>query len=187
MECLVDSLNNLSDNDFSAIVNQVKGLSKYSEKKRNDLINKIRCLPANQISSACHLFQIMVYSRREQEGVIISPYLQNKAMEFLNSGLYQKESFIQEMKSKIKELEKENLHLNKDKANLNSRIHSLSMQVIQARNAKRKQISKICSSIQKAKQIQPNQFNRAVKKLFKAKKREYTAEFVKLATNISNM
>jgi len=59
----------------------------------------------------------MVYSKGDQDGVIISPYLQLKAMECL----------YKTMKNKV-ELEKENLYLKKDKVNSNSHIHSLSMQ-----------------------------------------------------------
>ena len=50
-------------------------MNKKYEKKRNELINKIQRLPTNQISNAYHLFQTMVYSKGNQEGVIISSYL----------------------------------------------------------------------------------------------------------------
>ncbi|CAB4406048.1 unnamed protein product [Rhizophagus irregularis] len=88
----------------------------------------------------------MVYSKGDRKGEILSPHLQIKAVEFLNSGLYKKESSTQAMEDKIKELEKENLQLKKDKAKLSS-----------------------------------------PKSLFKEGKKEYTAEFIKLAIKISNM
>ncbi|CAG8699798.1 25944_t:CDS:2, partial [Racocetra persica] len=43
------------------------------------------------------------------------------------------------------------------------------------------------ASIRKAKQIQPAQFQRVASKLFKANNKEYSAKFVKLATDISNI
>jgi hypothetical protein len=89
------------------------------------------------------------------------------------------------MEDKIKELEKENLQLKKDKAKLSSRIHSLSMQVVQAKKAKKRHISKIRATIQRTKKIQPNQFRCAAKSLFKEGKKEYTAEFIKLATKLA--
>ncbi|PKY45847.1 hypothetical protein RhiirA4_460525 [Rhizophagus irregularis] len=105
----------------------------------------------------------MVYSKGDRKGEILSPHLQIKAVEFLNSGLYKKESSTQAMEDKIKELEKENLQLKKDKAKLSS------------------------PTIQRTKKIQPNQFRCAAKSLFKEGKKEYTAEFIKLAIKISNM
>ncbi|PKC56929.1 hypothetical protein RhiirA1_473281 [Rhizophagus irregularis] len=103
----------------------------------------------------------MVYSKGDQKGEILSPYLQIKAVEFFNSGLYKKRSFTQAVEDKIKELEKENLQLKKNRAKLSSCIHSFSTQVVQAKKAN--------------------------KSLFKEKKKKYTAEFIKLATKISNM
>src|SRR5688500_18813258 len=122
-------------------------MNNENEKNRNELIKKIQNLPANQISRACHLFQIMVYSKGDQKGEILSQYLQTKAIEFLNSGLYKKEPSYQVMKNKIKKLEKENLCLKKNQAKSRSRIHSLSVQVSKAKCARRRQTSKIRAAI----------------------------------------
>ncbi|CAG8818314.1 22869_t:CDS:1, partial [Racocetra persica] len=64
---------------------------------------------------------------------------------------------------------------------------SLSVQVARAKQSKKKQISKIRSSIRKASKVRPAQFQQEVNKLFKANNNEYNAKFVKLATDISTI
>ncbi|CAG8788199.1 14693_t:CDS:2, partial [Dentiscutata erythropus] len=61
------------------------------------------------------------------------------------------------------------------------------IRLARAKQSRLKQVSKIRSSVRKAKQIRSAQFQRAARKLFKSKNKEYNAKFVKLATNISNM
>ncbi|CAI2198265.1 5867_t:CDS:1, partial [Funneliformis geosporum] len=61
----------------------------------------------------------------------------------------------------------------------------LSIKVAKSKNYKSKYISKLRSTIQKAKKITPYNFQKAAKKLFKINKKEYSAQMVKLTTNIS--
>ena len=84
------------------------------KKMKQNGINLLLKFKNCPLSSAFHLFQTMVYSKGDRKGEILSPHLQIKAVEFLNSGLYKKESSTQAMEDKIKELEKENLQLKKN-------------------------------------------------------------------------
>ncbi|CAG8497842.1 12725_t:CDS:2 [Dentiscutata erythropus] len=125
----------------------------------NDLNDDDFNLMIKQIKEIREIYRINNEAGK-QKGEIYSTYLQLKAAEFINSELYKKTSL---------------------------RIQSLSMQVTCAKKKQKKHISKIRSAIQKAKQVQPNQFHHMAKKLFKKNKKVYTAEFVKLVTDISNM
>ncbi|CAG8778224.1 12938_t:CDS:2, partial [Gigaspora rosea] len=77
-----------------------------------------------------------VYSERRK----FSSCLQLKAMKFFNAGFYKKNTSIT---TKIIELEKEISSLKKNKINLITHIQLLSIQVVHAKNTKRRYISKI--------------------------------------------
>lgn len=52
------------------------------------LTKKIKDLSDNQLKSAVHLFNIMWYLKGLNKGNLLSPFLQNKALNFVNSSLY---------------------------------------------------------------------------------------------------
>ncbi|CAG8767886.1 132_t:CDS:2, partial [Dentiscutata erythropus] len=130
IEQIVKDLIDLNDSKFTETIEQIKriyNVNEESEQQRNELINKIQNLPTNQVSRASYLFQVM------------------------------KNTSIQAITTKIIELEKEISFLKKDKINLTAHIRSLSIQVVHARDTKKRYISKIRIAIQNAKQVQPNQ------------------------------
>ncbi|CAG8773428.1 18293_t:CDS:2, partial [Dentiscutata erythropus] len=64
-------------------------------------------------------------------------------------------------------------------------LRSFRMKIVRAEETKKKKTSKIQSITHK--KITPSQFNVAAKKIIKQNKKEYSAKFVKLATDISNV
>ncbi|CAG8526698.1 2621_t:CDS:2, partial [Dentiscutata erythropus] len=129
------------------------------EKKFNTIIDKIKSLPDNEILKIESLINIMTYSKGKVKGEIISPYLQKKAIEFLETTSL---------------------------TNSNNQLKSFYMKIIKAKKAKQDYISKIRSVAQKSKKITKDQFKKAVNKMIK-NNNEYSTEFVKLATSISNI
>ncbi|CAG8830215.1 7311_t:CDS:2, partial [Gigaspora margarita] len=135
------------------------------EKKLDKLIDKIKSLPDQQILRIEHLVNTMVYFKGNMKGEILSQYIQNKANDFVNSGLFKHYSSADAFKDKIKKLETENKKLAKALENSNNKLRSFRMKI----------------------KITPSQFNVAAKKIIKQNKKEYSAKFVKLATDISNV
>ncbi|CAG8610161.1 7872_t:CDS:2 [Cetraspora pellucida] len=90
-------------------------------------------------------------------------------------------------KTKIKKLETENKKLAKSLSTSNSELRSFYMKIVRAEEAKQKYISRIQSVAQKSKKITKSQFQIAAKRMIKENNHVYTAEFVKLATDISNI
>ncbi|CAG8677198.1 8254_t:CDS:2, partial [Dentiscutata erythropus] len=133
----------LNDNDFNSAIKQIY----------------------QQIFDASTLFQTMTYSRGIHKGKIISTHLQKKALKFVDSGLYKHHYTINTLESRSKFFKKEIRQFEKNRLSLNTKVHSLSMQLVKAKQSKKKQISKIQAAIQKAKQIKPTQFRNAVKEL----------------------
>ncbi|CAG8470318.1 25167_t:CDS:10 [Racocetra persica] len=119
----------------------------------------------------------MTYPQGDRKGEIISIHLQKKAYEFINASFNKNNLTIGALELKNKNL---NQRLKKLKSS-----HSLSVQVARAKQSKKKQISKIRSSIRKASKVHPAQFQQEVNKLFRANNNEYNAKFVKLATDIN--
>jgi len=156
------------------------------EKKRVQLINRIKLLPDDEILAACHLFETMIYSDGKREGKILSPYLINKAKDFIIDGLHKRDSSSTAMRYKINLLERENRKLRKKKNVANSRIHSLTMKVVKSEETKARYIKKIRSIIRKKKDISPELLRQETEKLIKENKKEYTAQFVQLAVELSH-
>ncbi|CAG8777790.1 17406_t:CDS:2, partial [Racocetra fulgida] len=68
------------------------------EKKLDALIDKIKSLPDNQILKIDHLISTMIYFKGKTKGEILSPYLQNKANEFVTKSLnHQLRSFYMKL------------------------------------------------------------------------------------------
>ncbi|CAG8783542.1 10829_t:CDS:2 [Dentiscutata erythropus] len=161
----------LNDNDFNSAIKQIcesQEINTRIQRKRNDMIIQICNLPDQQVFDAPTLFQTMAYPWGIHKGEIISTYLQKKAFKFVDSGLYKHHYTINALESRSKFLKKEIHQLEKNRLSLNTKIYSFSMQL-------------------NAKQIKPTQFRNAVSKLFKVNNKEYSAEFVKLATDISTI
>ncbi|CAG8687532.1 3653_t:CDS:1, partial [Scutellospora calospora] len=94
------------------------------EKKRNALIDQIKNLPDNQILKLENLINTMVYTKDKLKGEILLPYLQNKATEFVDSGLFKHYSSACDLQDKIKKLETENKKLAKSLENSNHELRS---------------------------------------------------------------
>ena len=83
--------------------------------RQETLFNNICDMTDDSKLDALALFDNMRYPKGKNQGKIISPYIQKKAIDFINHGLYKKKSTIkdleeknEEMKSQIKKLEKGN-------------------------------------------------------------------------------
>ncbi|KAF0548852.1 hypothetical protein F8M41_025705 [Gigaspora margarita] len=64
-----------------------KLLSK-DDKKQNELISLVYELSPKEVHSANHMITIMQYTKGAQKEQILSPYLQDKALQFTFESLY---------------------------------------------------------------------------------------------------
>lgn len=156
------------------------------EKKRAQLIDKIKFLPDDEVAAAYHLFETMKYPSGKRKAKIFSPYIINKANTFITEGLNKHYSSITEIQRKMNLLKKENRRLQKEKEIAESQVHSLKMKVVKGEEAKVRYIKKIRSIAQQKKKISPEQFKKEAEKLIKVNKKEYTPQFVQLVTELSN-
>ncbi|CAB5153632.1 hypothetical protein RhiirA5_408885 [Rhizophagus irregularis] len=84
-----------------------------SSKERIDLISSVQELSEEEVPTANHLIKTMRYPKGPNEGKLISPYLQNKAYEYMSQSLYKRQfsvsNSLQEinnaMETKIKQLQ----------------------------------------------------------------------------------
>ncbi|CAG8545033.1 7810_t:CDS:1, partial [Scutellospora calospora] len=103
----------------------------------------------------------MIYTKRKNIGELLSPYLQKKALNFLEKEIYKQNSDATYLIQKIKELETKNNNLKKELEELKKEIYSLKMKEIKANQAKVLYTSKIRSAIQKAKRITSQNFQKS--------------------------
>lgn len=89
------------------------------------LISTIQQLPEKDIPPARNLISIMRYPKGPNKGSIISPYLQQKACDYLDQSFYKHHSTHQFLKDSNSKLEKRNKKLNQKNQALIKRTQSL--------------------------------------------------------------
>ncbi|CAG8796277.1 11069_t:CDS:1, partial [Dentiscutata erythropus] len=94
------------------------------------IIDKGKGLPDHQIPRIENLINSMTYSKDKSKNEILSSYLQNKAIEFVNSGLFKHYSSANSVQDKIKQLETENNKLAKLVEKSNNELRSFYMKVV---------------------------------------------------------
>jgi hypothetical protein len=109
-----------------------------------------------------------------------------KQRNFINGGIYKQSSSISSIQKRVSGMETKMHKMEKKKEITDLQLRSLKMKEVKAKEAKKNNISRLRSSIQKAKNITPNQLQNVIKKMIKENKKQYTPEFVQLATKISN-
>ncbi|GBC05120.1 hypothetical protein RclHR1_06040011 [Rhizophagus clarus] len=115
------------------------------DRQRMDLISSIQQLSDKEILAADHFIMTMRYPKGPNEGKLISPYLQNKAHEYVSQSLYKHQASVttlqetnNKMAIKIRQLQRQNGHLIR-------RTQSLGAYAGHLQNQKSKHISEIRS------------------------------------------
>ena len=92
LKYIAKSIDKLNDNNINEIFNHINELNENNNsttrKKRVELIKYINSLSDFQIEKTHSLLKTMVYPKGKNVGEILSPYLQKKAHEFIEAGLY---------------------------------------------------------------------------------------------------
>ncbi|CAJ0871357.1 4407_t:CDS:2 [Entrophospora sp. SA101] len=122
----------------------------------------------------------MRYDKGNHCGEIYSSYIQKKAKEFVNNSIYKQASSISSIQEKISGMETKIYKMEKKKEITDLQLRSLKMKEVKAKEAKKNNISRLCSSIQKAKNITPNQLQNLIKRMIKENKKQYTPELYSL-------
>ncbi|RIB15559.1 hypothetical protein C2G38_2039280 [Gigaspora rosea] len=107
-------LNEINQQQLNTTQHMIKKYVESSpiEKKRVDLVSQIEQLPQQEVFAAAHLFSTMRYSKGSNKNEILSPYLQNKAQEFISQNSYKHQS-VQSLKEMNHQLLTNNKKLNK--------------------------------------------------------------------------
>ncbi|CAI2185751.1 4418_t:CDS:2 [Funneliformis geosporum] len=119
----------------------------------------------------------MRYSKGPNKGKLISPYLQNKACEYVSQNLYKYQISVtslqetnNEIATKIKQLQQQNNHLI-------HRTQSLGVHTRHLWNQKSKHIFEIQSLVRQSQNISDTAFKNKIKSIFKINEFEYTRIF----------
>ncbi|RIB21706.1 hypothetical protein C2G38_2034187 [Gigaspora rosea] len=89
---------------YQSIIQQTYDKKLNRTTLRQKLIDRVKQLPDDQLKSALHLFNTMRYSKGPNEGNLLSPFLQNKALSFISSSLYKAGQDSDSLVQKIRHL-----------------------------------------------------------------------------------
>ena len=80
---IIEKLNNMNQSDLQETYQTICQLSDtkdlYEAKQHKTLINTIQQYPENQLKPVTHLLNTMKYTKGQNKGNILSPFLQDKA------------------------------------------------------------------------------------------------------------
>lgn len=155
--------------------------------RQETLFNNIRNMTDDSKSNALDLFDNMKYPKGRNQGKIISPHIQKKAIDFLNYGLYKKKSTIKDLEEENKELKTQIKKFGKEKEKLIKKTQSLGASKQHFKTKSEKRVSTIRSLVHKSGNFSENEFKNQVKSLFKINKNEYSPQMVWLATRITQV
>ena len=113
----------------------------------------------------------MCYSKGPQKGQILSPYFQNKALSLIEDT---------DLHRKVQELDHKNKQLIRKAQSLGSITRHL-------KDQKKHHISTIRSLVQGSSTISPDVFRNHIKSLFKENKKQYSANTVWMATQMTQI
>ena len=135
--------------------------------RKETLFNNIRNMTDDSKSNALDLFDNMKYPKGRNQGKIISPHIQKKAIDFLNYGLYKKKSTIKDLEEENKELKSQIKKFGKEKEKLIKKTQSLGASKQHFKTKSEKRVSTIRSLVRKSGNFSENEFKNQVKSLFK--------------------
>ncbi|CAG8692641.1 18947_t:CDS:2, partial [Racocetra persica] len=181
----------MNDNELEVIHQDIIQLTSNKKviqtTRRQKLIETIKQLPDNQLKSASHMLTTMRYSKESQEGNLFSPFIQNKALNYVNSSLHKvgqdSKSFIQENKTlqkKINQLEYSN-------AQKSYKLKQLAGSIAQFEHKQHQNISKICAIARKPQVLDSRSLKTSIQAMLMKNKYEYTTQFINMATQVSQI
>nr|CAG8662748.1 6400_t:CDS:2 [Entrophospora candida] len=126
--------------------------------RQETLFNNIRNMTDDSKSNALDLFDNMKYPKGRNQGKIISPHIQKKAIDFLNYGLYKKKSTIKDLEEENKELKSQIKKFGKEKEKLIKKTQSLGASKQHFKTKSEKRVSTIRSLVRKSGNFSENEF-----------------------------
>ncbi|CAB4380068.1 unnamed protein product [Rhizophagus irregularis] len=158
-------------------------------KKHHPLYSTIDQLSEVEVKRTQHLLNKMRYPKGPQRGQILSPYLQDKALSFIEDHFY-KSSKTDESIESLNEANKV-LHQRVQKLEQNKqlvrRTQSLGASIRHLQNKQDHHISEIRSLVRRSTSTSPSTFKKHIKSLFKENEKHYTTDAIWLATQITQV
>ncbi|CAG8520366.1 8037_t:CDS:2 [Cetraspora pellucida] len=169
--------------------NKLKAPLNDNEKKNRRMLQKllytIEQLPDDQLKATIHLLDTMRYFKEPNEGKLLSPYLQDKALNFISSSLYKVSQDSSLLIQNNKELQKTISRLEYMNAKKNHKINHLVGKLLQYKHKHKQYISKVYASARRLLLVDSQSLKIGILALLKKNKRQYTSQFISMATQVS--
>ncbi|PKK61653.1 hypothetical protein RhiirC2_816295 [Rhizophagus irregularis] len=155
--------------------------------RRKKLIDTIEKLPDDQLKSAVHLLNTMRYSKGPNQGNLLSPFLQDKALDFVNSSLYRAGQSSSSLIQSNKALQKQVTKLKHSNTKKNHKVRQLIGSLSQYKRKRHQYISKVRATARRPLLVDSQTLKESIKAMIMKNKSQYTNEFINIATQISQV
>ena len=170
------------------ITNSSKNESSQRSNRCDLLVKSLEKLTEDQLKAADHLFQSMRYPKGQNQGQIISPFVQKKAIDIIGNSLYKTGQSSSSLIQQNKILKKQVAKLEKSNAKKLVKDRKLTGTVSQYKCKHRQYISKVRATACKKPLFTNSQtLKESIKAMIMKNKSQYTTEFINVTTQISQI
>ncbi|RIB28832.1 hypothetical protein C2G38_1349514 [Gigaspora rosea] len=172
---------------YQGIVKQPNSQEKNKTTHRQKLLSMVEKLPDNQLKSAIHLLDTMRYSKGQNKGNLLSPFLQDKALSIINSSFYKAGQDSNSLIQSNKALQKQVTQLEHLNAKKNYKIKQLTGTLSQYKYKQCQHISRVRAAACKPLIVNSQNLKATIQATLMKNKYQYSTGFINLATQISQI
>jgi hypothetical protein len=154
---------------------------------RQKLMKIIKELPDSQLKPAANLLNIMQYSKGPNKGNLLSPFLQNKALNFINNSFYKAGQDLDSLIQNNKALQKQVIQLEHSNVKKNHKVKQLIGTLSQYKRKQHQHISKVRAAARKPLLANSQSLKESIKAIIMKNKHHYTTNFINMATQVSQI
>lgn len=158
-----------------------------SSKTYNSIINTLNEMSETNLKSTSHLLRTMRYPRGQNKNQIISPYIQNKAFNYISDSLYKSGKSSDQLNYQNKQLQKNVKKLQRSNNRIVHKVQQLGGTVGQLRRKQRRYISQIRAKAKQPPELKDKDIKTVIRNLIMKNNKEYNFKFMKLATQVSQI
>ena len=188
IESQLNHLKKTTDQELQMIHDKIFNISNVNKSGvYNMIINTLNDMPETDLKSVFHLLHTMRYPHGKNKDRVISPYIQNKASQYISNSLYKPGKSLNVLSHQNKQLKQNIKKLQQSNDRVTHKVRKLNGSIVQFKHKHYKHISQIHATTKCSPKLKVNDMKMIIQNLIKQNKKEYNSDFVKLATQVSQI
>ena len=182
---ITNHLEKTTDQELQIIHNRIfiPNINKYPY---NAIVNMLNNMSETDLKHAFHLLQTMRYPYGKNKDQVISPYIQNKAFQYISNSLYKPGKSVNALNDQNKQLKQNIKKLQRVNDRVTHKVRKLNGSIVQFKHKHHQHVSQIHATAKRPK-VKNNDLKTMIRNLVKQNKKEYSSDFIKLTIQVSQI